>query len=134
MSALPPLRWSVVIVRLDPVVGHEQAGERRCLVVSYEPFHRSGRVTICPITASRSETRYPNEVPIAIGEAGQSKAGVILCHQVRTISINRLSRDPSSDDARVRYVTDPGTRRAVREGLQRHLGLDIPETIDGAAD
>jgi mRNA-degrading endonuclease toxin of MazEF toxin-antitoxin module len=32
------LRWAVVIARLDPVEGHEQAGTRRALVVSYEPF------------------------------------------------------------------------------------------------
>lgn len=37
-----PLRWAVVIATLDPVQKHEQAGERRVLVVSYDPFHRSG--------------------------------------------------------------------------------------------
>ena len=52
-----PLRWAVVVVSLDPAKGHEQAGKRRVLVVSYEPFHRSGLMTVCPITADRSEPR-----------------------------------------------------------------------------
>jgi mRNA-degrading endonuclease toxin of MazEF toxin-antitoxin module len=46
---------------------------------------------VCPITAARSVPRYPNEVAIPIGEAGQTRAGVILCHQVRTISLLRAS-------------------------------------------
>ncbi len=77
-----PLRWSVVIVDLDPVEGHEQAGERRALVVSYEPFHRSGLATVCPITASRDAVRYPGDVAIRRGEAGQTRDGVILTSQL----------------------------------------------------
>lgn len=121
-----PLRWSVVIVDLDPVQGHEQAGERRALVVSYEPFHRSGLVTVCPITAARSEPRYPGDVPIRAGEAGQTRDGVILSSQVRTISLGRVRSAP------VGVIQDPAVRRAVRASLAHHLGLDIPAIADGA--
>lgn len=121
-----PLRWSVVIVDLDPVQGHEQAGERRALVVSYEPFHRSGLATVCPITASRSEARYPGDVPISAGVAGQTRDAVILTSQVRTISLRRASSAP------VGTVTDAKLRRDVRAGLAHHLGLDIPAIVDGA--
>lgn len=129
-TARPPhparLRWSVVVVDLEPIRGHEQGGQRRCLVVSYEPFHRSGRMTVCPITAARTEPRYPNEVPIPKGEAGQTKPGVIMCHHVRTISIDRIAvgLGPATP------VTDGAIRRAVRQALQHHLGLDIPEMVD----
>lgn len=121
-----PLRWSVVIVDLDPVQGHEQAGERRALVVSYEPFHRSGLATVCPITAARAEARYPGDVPISAGEAGQTRHGIILTSQVRTISLRRVRSAP------VGVVQDPRVRRAVRIGLAHHLGLDIPALADGA--
>jgi mRNA interferase MazF len=121
-----PLRWAVVVVDLDPVKGHEQAGERRALVVSYEPFHRSGLATVCPITASRSEPRYPGDVPIAIGEAGQTRDGVILASQVRTISLGRVTSAPLGT------VTDRAIRRDVRRALARHLGLDIPAVADSA--
>lgn len=112
---------------------HEQGGECRCLVVSYEPFHRSGRMTICPITAARSEVRYPNEVAIPVGEAGQTNPGVILVHQVRTISLRRAMRTLRSARGNVPYVTDLALRRRVRDSLARHLGLHIPPALDGSA-
>ena len=126
------LRWAVVIVDLEPVEGHEQGGIRRALVVSYEPFHRSGLVTICPITAARAEARYPGDVPIPVGQAGQTKAGVILCSQVRTISARRIA-DGSGGSGPVGYLTDPAIRREVRQALAHHLGLDRRPTADGAA-
>jgi len=121
-----PLRWAVVIVDLDPVQGHEQAGERRALVVSYEPFHRSGLATVCPITGARASPRYPGDVPIRSGEAGQTRDAVISTSQVRTISLRRVQTRP------VGVVLDPRVRRAVRAGLAHHLGLDIPALADGA--
>jgi mRNA interferase MazF len=122
-----PLRWSVVIVDLDPVQGHEQAGERRALVVSYEPFHRSGLATVCPITAARAEPRYPGDVPLRTGQAGQTRDGVILTSQLRTISLRRVR-----SSAPIGVVEDAAVRRAVRIGLAHHLGLDIPAIADGA--
>jgi mRNA interferase MazF len=121
-----PLRWSVVVVDLDPVEGHEQAGMRRALVVSYEPFHRSGLATVCPITAARSEARYPGDVPIPNGEAGQTRDGVVVTSQIRTISLRRVQTPPLG------IVADRLLRRAIRAALAHHLGLDIPAIADGA--
>lgn len=121
-----PLRWAVIVVDLDPVTGHEQAGARRALVVSYEPFHRSGLATVCPITASRSEPRYPGDVPIPSGEAGQTRDGVILTSQVRTVYLDRVTSPPLGS------VTNRDIRRSVRRALARHLGLDVPAIADGA--
>ena len=126
------LRWAVLVLDLDPATGHEQAGSRRCLVVSYEPFHASGLMTVCPISAARSAARYPNEVEIPIGEAGQTEPGVILCHQVRTVSLRRVSA-LRAGSALVGYVTSPAVRSAVREALGHHLGLDVMAAADGAA-
>jgi mRNA-degrading endonuclease toxin of MazEF toxin-antitoxin module len=121
-----PLRWAVVVVDLDPVEGQEQAGQRRGLVVSYEPFHRSGLATICPITAARSTARYPGDVPIAQGEAGQTRDGVIVTSQLRTISLGRVRSAPLGT------VVDTRLRHAVRQAVAHHLGLDIPAIADGA--
>jgi len=119
-----PLRWAVVIVDLDPTSGHEQAGQRRALVVSYEPFHRSGLLTVCPITAARAEERYPGDVAVPAGMAGQTKPGVVICSQLRTISRNRVR------GASVGQLTDGRLRRRVRVALAHHLGLDIPAAMD----
>lgn len=129
----PPLRWAVVIVDLDPTEGHEQAGSRRALVVSYEAFHRSGLLTVCPITAARERPRYPGEVAIPAGEGGQTKDGLILCAQVRTISVRRIRASGIRPDGGIAYVTDPRIRSAVRASLRHHFGVDIPPLSDGAA-
>jgi mRNA interferase MazF len=121
-----PLRWRIVVIDLDPVVAHEQAGERRALIVSYEPFHRSGLATICPISAARTSPRYPGDVAIPTGEAGQTLDAVIVTAQLRTISLSRVRSIPLG------VITDPSLRRAVRSALAHHLGLDIPAVADVA--
>ena len=123
------LRWSIVIVDFDPVVGHEQAGQRRALVVSYEPFHRSGMAAVCPITSR--QPKYPGEVAIPAGHAGQTLDGLVLVHQVRTIDLRRVSAFEVG--GRPQSVTDPELRRSIRRALAHHLGLDIPAAVDGAA-
>ena len=120
------LRWATVIVDLEPTQGHEQAGIRRALVVSYEPFHKSGLMTVCPITAARPDPRYPTDVPVPAGEAGQTRDGVIVCSQLRTIPSQRV-RTPA-----LGFLTDPTLRRQVRRALAHHLGLDVPAIADGA--
>lgn len=130
MAALTdgPLRWAVVLVDLDPSRGHEQAGTRRALVVSYESFHRSGMATICPITTR--PPKYPGEVPLPDGHAGQTRDGLILCHQVRTLDLARVTAYELG--GRVQYVTDQDVRVGVRSALAHQLGLDIPAAVDGA--
>jgi len=124
-----PLRWAIVLVDFDPTVGHEQAGQRRALVVSYEPFHGSGMAAVCPISARPA--KYPGEVPIGKGQAGQTKDAVILCHQLRTIDMARVTAFEIA--GLIQYVTDVEVRRQVRAALSRHLGLNLPGAADGAA-
>jgi mRNA-degrading endonuclease toxin of MazEF toxin-antitoxin module len=100
--------------------------QRRALVVSYEPFHRSGLATICPISAARTFPRYPGDVAIPAGEAGQTRDAVIVTSQMRTISLNRVRSAPLG------VITDPSVRRSVRSALAHHLGLDIPAVADVA--
>ncbi len=123
-----PLRWAVVLVDFDPSRGHEQAGTRRALVVSYEAFHRSGMATVCPITTRAA--KYPGEVPVPEGHAGQTRDGLILCHQVRTIDLGRVTTLELG--GRAQYVTDAGVRSAVRAALAHQIGLDVPSALDGA--
>lgn len=123
------LRWSVVIVDFDPAVGHEQAGQRRALVVSYEPFHRSGMAAVCPITSR--PPKYPGEVPIPAGQAGQTLDGLVLVHQLRTIDLRRVTAFEVGGGPQT--VSDPVVLRSVRRALAHHLGLDVPAAADGAA-
>jgi mRNA-degrading endonuclease toxin of MazEF toxin-antitoxin module len=85
-------------------------------------------VTICPITTRAA--KYPGEVPILAGHAGQTKDGLILAHQLRTIDLRRVTAFEVGGTTQ--YVTDVAIRRAVRAALARHLGLDIRSAADGA--
>ena len=126
MSAV--VRWGVVLVDFDPTIGHEQAGVRRALVVSRDPFHRSGMATVCLLSARAP--RYPAEVAIPAGHAGQTLDALILCHQLRTIDLRRVSALEIGGQQQV--VTDTGVRSAVRRALARQLGLDLTAGLDGA--
>ena len=123
-----PLRWAIVLVDFDPAVGHERAGHRRALVVSYEPFHRSGMAAVCPVSARAA--KYPGEVPIPRDHAGQTREAVILCHQVRTIDLGRITAFEVG--GRPQHVTDPAIRHEIRAALAHHLGLDMTAREDGA--
>ncbi len=127
--SLGPLRWAIVLVDREPTVGHDQRGTRRALVVSYESFHRSGMATVCPITTR--PPRYPGEVPIPAGHAGLTKDGLILCHQLRTIDLARVSTFELG--GRPQQLTDPRVRAEVRVALAHQLGLDLRAIFDGAA-
>ena len=124
-----PLRWSILIANLDPTVGHEQRGRRRVLVVSYEAFHRSGMATVCPISAR--PPRYPGEVALPRGHAGQTKDAVVLTHQLRTVDLGRVASFEVGGVAQV--LSDPLIRGQVRAAIAHHLGLDIRAPLDGAA-
>ena len=122
------LRWAVALIDFDPALGHEQQGHRRALIVSYEAFHRSGMATVCPITTRAP--KYPGEVAIPAGHAGQTKDGLVLVHQIRTLDLARVSTYTIGGD--VQRVTDATTRGLVREAMSRQLGLDLSSTADGA--
>jgi mRNA interferase MazF len=129
-AAAALLRWAIVLIDFDPAVGHKQAGHRRALVVSYEAFHRSGMATVCPITTRAP--KYPGEVPIPAGHAGQTRDGLVLCHQVRTIDLGRVSAFEIGGTRQ--QVTDSGVRAAVRSALAHQTGLDLrPESAGAAA-
>lgn len=123
------LRWAIVIAELDPTVGHEQRGRRRVLVVSNEAYHRSGMASICPISAR--PPRYPGEVALPRGHAGQTEDAVILCHQVRTVDLARVATYEIGGEPQ--YLTDPLIRGEVRVALAHHFGLDVRTPLDGAA-
>ena len=123
------VRWGIVVIDFDPTIGHEQAGRRRALVVSRDPFHRSGMATVCPISAR--PPRYPAEIMVPAGHAGQTLDAAILCHQIRTIDLRRVTAIEIAEQHR-----SSRTRRSVPGSgppLARQLGLDLPPAADGAA-
>jgi mRNA interferase MazF len=76
-----PKRGDVIRVDFDPVIGHEQGGQRPALVLSADDYNRVvGLAIVVPITLQAKG--YPFEVPIP---HGHKVRGVILADHVKCI-------------------------------------------------
>jgi mRNA interferase MazF len=84
-------RGQVWYADLDPVRGHEQAGDRPCVIVSFDPYDRDPRgslVVILPITRTRRGA--PLHVPLDPPDGGLTALSVVLCDHIRSISKERV--------------------------------------------
>jgi mRNA interferase MazF len=109
-------RGVVVVVELNPTVGHEQRGVRPCVVVSDPEVISDQRfplVCVVPVTGTAGEgLLYP---PLAPGQSGLAKKSFALIDQLRSI-----------DKRRIRRVYRELAREelaAIDEGLVVFLGL-----------
>jgi mRNA interferase MazF len=86
-------KWSVFMADLNPVIGSEQQGRRPVLVISDETTNTvMPVVTILPVTSLKKGRRlYPNEALLKKGTAGLDADSIVLAHQIRTISKQRLT-------------------------------------------
>ena len=110
-------QWAVMEANLDPVAGTEQKGTRPVLIVSNEEFNQAmPNVTILPLTSTQRRL-YPSEVLLAEGKAGQPSESIIMAHQIRTISKQRLVK-------LLGYLDDLQLRREVREAIKEHLDIE----------
>ena len=86
-------RGAVILVGLDPTVGHEQHGLRPCIVVSDPVVNADQRfplIAIVPVTGTAGEgALYPRLSP---GKSGLTKASYALIDQVRSIDKRRIRR------------------------------------------
>ena len=109
-------RGTVVLVELDPTVGHEQRGLRPCIAVSDPAVNADQRfplIAVVPVTGTPGEgSLYPELSP---GKSGLTKASFALIDPLRSI-----------DKRRIRRVFGRVTKdelEAVDQGLELFLGL-----------
>ena len=114
---MPTFQWAVMEANLDPIAGSEQKGIRPVLIISNEEFNQAmPNVTVLPLTSTQRRL-YPSEVLLPTGKAGQPLDSIIMAHQVRTISKQRLK-------GLLGYLEDHQLRQQVREAIKEHLDLD----------
>lgn len=108
----------IFLADLNPVIGSEQRGKRPVLVVSDEVFNSvMPVVTILPLTSLKKGRRiYPNEVLLPKGIGGLSTDSIILAHQIRTISKQRLGKLLGN-------VNDNLTQESIAQAMRVHLNL-----------
>lgn len=113
---MSPGRGAIVVVELDPTLGHEQHGVRPCVVVSDPDVigdQRFPLVCVVPVTGTPGEgLLYPSLAP---GRSGLAKRSFALIDQLRSI-----------DKRRIRRVFGELAREeiaAIDDGLAAFLGL-----------
>ncbi len=81
------IRWA----DLNPVRGHEQAGERPVLVLSHDVFNeRSGTVIAVALTSQEPRAGYP--LTLELVAAKLPKRSWVKISQIRTLSTERIGR------------------------------------------
>lgn len=84
-------RGTVVLVVLDPTVGHEQRGRRPCIAVSDPLVNADQRfplIAVVPVTGTPGEgALYPEISP---GPSGLTKTSYALVDHVRSIDKRRI--------------------------------------------
>ncbi len=111
-------KWGVFKADLNPVRGSEQKGTRPVLVASDEDFNRvMPVVTVLPITSLKEGRKvYPNEVFLKKGIGGLSKDSIVLAHQIRIISKQRLKD-------LIGVIDDYHIQEEISEAIRVHLNL-----------
>jgi mRNA interferase MazF len=80
------IRWA----DLNPVRGHEQAGERPVLILSHDVFNdRSGTVIAVALTSQEPKAAYPLTLELT---ARLPKRSWVKISQIRTLSTERIGK------------------------------------------
>lgn len=87
-----PQRGEIWMAWLDPIVGREQGGRRPVLVISSNNFNALPHSLCVAVPLTRANRRLPLHVEIVSGQAGLTADSVIMCDQIRSISIERLQK------------------------------------------
>lgn len=84
-------RGDVVRVRLDPVEGFEQAGERPAVVISPDIINQhSPVIVVAAITSKKTLKVYPFEVLVNPTEGGLTTKSKVLLLHIRSIDKKRI--------------------------------------------
>ena len=110
-------QWAVIEANLNPVTGAEQKGTRPVLIVSNEEYNIAmPNVTVLPLTTTQRRL-YPSEVLLPERKAGQPLNSIVMAHQIRTISKQRLGR-------LFGHLDDLVIRMEINSAIKEHPDLD----------
>lgn len=110
-------RGEIYFANLDPTVGDEIKKTRPVLIISNNASNNvANTITIIPITSNVNKI-YPFEVLLNINESGLQKISKAQCHQIRTISKNRIS------NKKVQGVVNKLILSKINLALKIHLDL-----------
>jgi len=88
------VRGNVVVINLDPTVGHEIRKTRPCVVIQNDVGNAYSPVVIVAAIEGAENVKkpYPVNVLISAGDGGLAKDSIVLCNQIRTVDETRIVR------------------------------------------
>jgi len=88
-----PQRGDVWLADLNPTKGSEQSGIRPVIIFQNNAINKfSSTVLTIPLTTNLKRAKLPTTVQINKDEGGLDSVSVALCHQLRAIDKNRLTK------------------------------------------
>ena len=86
-------RGEIWLVNLGSQVpqGHEQEGQRPAIVLQTNDLLALTTSVVIPLTTNLKRA-FPSNVLIGAGEGGQQRDSLALCHQIRVLDHQRLTR------------------------------------------
>lgn len=109
-------RGTVVLIELDPTVGHEQRGVRPCVAVSDPAVNADQRfplIAVVPVTGTAGVgALYPSLAP---GSSGLTKPSFALIDHIRSIDKRRIRR--------MFGQVSPTELASIDQGIALFLGL-----------
>ena len=111
-------QWNIFWANLDPARGSEQAGKRPVLVISIEEVNQAlPIVTVLSITSMKAGRKiYPIEVLIKAVETGLPQDSIVMTHQIRAISKDRLGDSCGS-------IKSEALKEKIKETVRLYLDL-----------
>ncbi|WP_329662236.1 type II toxin-antitoxin system PemK/MazF family toxin [Geminicoccus sp.] len=75
----------------SPAAGRELRGAHYALIVSPRAFNLMGKPLVCPISTTGASFARAGGWTVTLMGAGTATAGMILCHELRTIDMKARS-------------------------------------------
>lgn len=121
MSAPQVHRGYIYLVDYDPAPGQGQGKKRPALVVQNDTGNAAGGTTIVVSLSSQIPSRlYPFHVALPAEVLG--RAGIVMCEQVRTVSIERVEMPALAE-------CPAETMAQVEEAMSHSLGLSPESSV-----
>lgn len=110
-------RGEIYFADLEPTIGDEIKKVRPVLIISNDANNKvANTITIIPITSNVKKV-YPFEVLLNANESGLQKISKAQCHQIRTISKNRIA------NKKVQGLVGPLILKKINGAIKVHLHL-----------
>ena len=111
-------QWNIFWADLNPIKGSEQSGIRPVLVISEEAVNQAlPVVTVVCITSLKTGRKvYPIEVMLDPSESHLPQCSIVMSHQIRSISKERLTE-------KCGFIDNDNCKKRIKDVIKLYLDI-----------